>query len=149
MSCKSCGSSSGLEPCPHCGHTYCSNHRGTLDGAVACTTCLRQEHDRKAKAQATKAEREARLAREKALSENEPLPGESGELAPLPEPVGSTPYLYGGGAGAAAGAYAWFFFRWLTTKHELPGWTPIAVAVAVALAVAFGVWAIVKTRRSR
>lgn len=147
MSCKACGGSTGLEACPHCGHTYCGNHRGTLDGEVACTTCLRAEHERKAKAQATRAEREKRLAREKAISENEP--DEPKELAPLPEPAGATPYMAGALSGAASGAYAWFFFTWLAEKHELPAWVRFAGVVAVFLAVGFGVWAIVKTRSSR
>lgn len=148
MSCKSCGATSGLEACPHCGHTYCSNHRGTLDGGVACTTCLRQEHDRKDKAKATRQKREQRLAREKALSENRTDPDQAQELEPIHEPPGSTPYLFGGGAGAGAGAYAFFFFRWLREAHELPAWTPIAGGIGVGVLVAFGVWAIVKTRRS-
>jgi predicted Fe-S protein YdhL (DUF1289 family) len=149
VSCKACGSSSGLEPCPYCGHSYCGNHRGTLDGGVACTGCLREEHERKARAKATKAEREERLAREKAVSENEPLPGEAEELAPLPEPAGASPILIGGAAGLPAGAYAWWAFGKMPAAEELPSWAPVAGAVVVALVAGLGVWAIVKTRQSR
>lgn len=149
MSCKACGSSSGLEPCPFCGHSYCGNHRGTLDGGVACTGCLRAEHERKARAKATKAEREERLAREKAASENVPAPGDSAELAPLPEPAGGGPLLLGGGAALVSGGYAWWAFGKMPAAQDLPGWAPLAGALAVALFAGFGVWAIVKTRRSR
>lgn len=149
MSCKACGGTSGLEACPHCGHTYCGNHRGTLDGEVACTSCLRQEHERKARAKAAKAEREERLARERARSEGEPSPGEPVELAPLPEPAGVKPVVLGLFTAGVAGGYAFWAFGKLQIAQELPRWAPAAGAAAVALVAGLGVWAIVKTRQAR
>lgn len=148
MSCKTCGGEATLELCLHCGYSYCGNHRGTIDGGVACTGCLRGEQERRAKGQAARAQRE-----ERARVERSAVPAAAGSgpapLAPLPEPAGWGPVGYGLLAGAASGSYALWLFRRLREPHELPTWSPWAAGVVIGLAVAAGVWAIAKTHAKR
>ena len=150
MSCKTCGAAAALALCSHCGHGYCGNHRGTLEGDVACTGCLRAEQERRAKAKQAKAARAAQgAAPASAASASAASGGASAPLPPLVEPAGWAPLGYGAAVGAASGGYGLWLVARLRVPHELPAWAPWVAGIGIALFAGAGVWAIAKTRAKR
>lgn len=142
MSCKSCDAQAGLTVCLFCGHSFCSLHRGELEGAIACTACLQAEHARRS----ARAKAAAPAARPVVAVEAPTAPTATPEPLPLPEP--GTPlqvHLLALAAGAAMGGYLWWFLGWLSPRHDLPGWVAQVGAAAGGLLTLLGVWAIAKT----
>ena len=136
MACHTCGVEEGLELCLYCGRSFCAIHRGQLDGVATCSPCLKAEHARK-----HKPKRAAAVAAPATTVEVAARP-----LAPLPEPKGWMPLLWGFAAALPCGGYLYYLFGWLTTEHELQGWVQSAGSAAGAAFVFAGVWAIAKSR---
>lgn len=149
LSCKTCATTDAVI-CLDCGHPFCSLHRGDLDGVPTCTGCLKEVKARKQRAAERAQQQQARA--EEAAARRVGTPGEAAgsdatkPLAPLPEPAGSGPLLWGVKAALPTAIYFWFFLGWLAKTQELAAWVQPA-GTAVFSAVAFvGVWAIAKTR---
>ena len=157
MPCQTCAAAAELETCLFCGLVFCPLHRGELGGAVTCTGCLKAEHARKQAGAAGRAGSAQDTARARSGAGAAAAPqgvrfgAAVSEPAATPPPLLEEPRVWGpllwaAAAAAPAGAYLHWLLGWLVETHGVAPWARSAGTIAGVALVAFGVWAIAKSR---